>query len=286
MFEVLGTRTTSVGQQQIGDNSIETTKDRSRVGWSDWAQLLALVKAATPSVMSARSTRMKPVQTLLALVLVTGSSAICDGNTKHALFRCMMTDYEKTSRPGLDNNVCVANAPPVSVTSELVVKVLTKIDQRLGSYELEGYMRLRWRDERLAFNSSAYCQPSIVLTSATDLWVPDLYFEHSVSINLGNGHDGEVVYIYPDGSVVWSRFARLQMRCTMGFGQLPFDTQNCLFLSGIWSDTAADVLLTWYDTAAPLGSYISNFDTVAGEWTVVDVRGEDVRHAPPPKSPI
>ena len=71
----------------------------------------------------------------------------------------------------------------------------------------------------------------------------------------------------------------------MGFGQLPFDTQNCLLLSGIYSDTAADVMLTWHDTAAPLGPYISDFDTVAGEWRVVDVRGEDVRHAPSPKSP-
>ena len=227
-----------------------------------------------------------PLQTLLALALVTSSSAICNGKSKHTIFRCMMTDYEKTSRPGLDySNGCVANAPPVSVTSQLVVKVLTKVDQRLGSYELEGYMRLRWRDERLAFNSSTCGLESIVLTSATGLWVPDVYFEHSVSIKLGDGHDGEVVYIYPDGSVVWSRFARLQMRCSMGFGQLPFDTQNCLFLSGIWSDTAADVTLTWHDPAAPLGSYIDSFDTVAGEWRVVDVRGEDVRHAPPPMSP-
>ena len=146
-------------------------------------------------------------------------------------------------------------------------------------------MRLRWRDERLAFNSSTCGLESIVLTSATGLWVPDVYFEHSVSIKLGDGHDGEVVYIYPDGSVVWSRFARLQMRCSMGFGQLPFDTQDCLFLSGIWSDTAADVTLTWHDPAAPLGSYIDSFDTVAGEWRVVDVRGEDVRHVPPPMSP-
>ena len=147
-----------------------------------------------------------PLQTLLALALVTGSSAICNNNTKHALFRCMLTGYEKTSRPGLDSNKCETNMPPVSVTSQFVVKVLTKVDQRLGSYEVEGYMRLRWRDERLAFNSSAYCQPSIVLTSATGLWVPDVYFEHSVTLQLGDGHDGEVVYIYPDGSVVWSRF--------------------------------------------------------------------------------
>ena len=234
---------------------------------------------------------MKPVHTLLALSLVTGGSAICDGNTKHALFRCMMTDYDKTSRPGLDSKQCVASAPPVSVTFQLVVKVLTKVDQRLGSYELEGYMRLRWRDPRLSFNSSTYCHPFIVQSTAEGIWVPDLYFEHSVSLSLGDGHDGEVLYIYPDGSVVWSRFARLQLRCTMGFGQLPFDTQNCLLLSGIYSDTAADVMLTWDDTAAPLGPYISNFDTVAGEWRVVDVRGEDVRHTPlrsrrSPKSPI
>ena len=231
---------------------------------------------------------MRPaLQTLLALALVTGSSAICHGNTKQALFRCMMTDYEKTSRPGLDySDGCVAHAPPVSVTMELVVKVLTKVDQRLGSYELEGHLRLRWRDERLAFNSSSTCGlASLVLASATGLWVPDLYFENSVDIKLGDGHDGEVIYIYPDGSVVWSRFARLQMRCSMGFGQLPFDTQDCLFLSGIWSDTAADVMLTWHDPVAPLGSYISKFDTVAGEWRVGDVRrGENVRHHLAPNS--
>ena len=130
-----------------------------------------------------------------------------------------MTDYEKTSRPLLDSEQCVANAPPVSVSLQLVVKAFTKVDQRLGTYELEGYMRLRWRDPRLAFNSSTYCHPFIVQTSAEGLWVPDLYFEHSVSLSLGAGHDGEVMYIYPDGSVVWSRFARLQLRCSMSFGR-------------------------------------------------------------------
>ena len=227
---------------------------------------------------------MRPLLQTLMLALVTGSGAICDGNTRSAVVECMMTDYKPANRPGLGSGECLTSAPPVSVTSQLVVKVLTKIDQQLGSYTLEGYMRLRWRDERLAFNSSACGLATIVLTSTTGLWVPDLYFEHAVKIGIGDGHDGEVVYIYPDGSIIWSRFARLQLRCNMGFGQLPFDTQHCLFLSGIWSDTAADVTLTWHDPAAPLGSYIDSFDTVAGEWRVVDVRGEDVRHAPPPMS--
>ena len=39
----------------------------------------------------------------------------------------------------------------------------------------------------------------------------------------------------------------------MGFGRLPFDKHHCLFMAGLYSETAAEVLLEWKDTDDAFG---------------------------------
>lgn len=103
-----------------------------------------------------------------------------------------------------------------------------------------------------------------------------MYWEESVSVRLGNGNDGSSFFIYPDGGVFWSRQARLSLRCNMGFGQLPFDSQHCLFLAGIYSDIAENINLAWDDPASPLGGYLLRTASVGGEWSISDIHAGNV----------
>eukprot|EP00966_Prymnesium_polylepis_P240459 5560770-Prymnesium_polylepis.1 len=77
-------------------------------------------------------------------------------------------------------------------------------------------------------------------------------------------------------AVLWSRLAATRLRCNMGFGRLPFDKQHCLFLVGIYSETAADVHLTWTDIKTPFGADLANFRDVGGEWQVGGIRAANL----------
>ena len=119
--------------------------------------------------------------------------------------------------------------------------------------------------------------------------------------------DGELLYIYPSGRILWSRQGRLTLRCNMlaaagtqtfciglrapswesaelrdrHFGRLPYDDQNCLFLVGLWSETANDVMLTWKDLRTPLGASLESFISVGGEWHVNQISATNLLDAYP-----
>ena len=123
--------------------------------------------------------------------------------------------------------------------------------------------------------SSACGLEKIVLTSSASFWFPDLCFEHMSSHKLAG--NGELFSFDPNGHVFWSRHAKLEVECNMGFGRLPYDVQNCLFLAGMYSQTAAQVQVRWKDVSSPLGNHLTRDDIlVAGQWAIGSVKGESV----------
>jgi len=219
--------------------------------------------------------------------LLAASAAVYDA--KHDVIAEISSGYDPTTRPGLIDSVGNPHAcPPAAdvVQMEMAIKTVVELDQVALTYTLDGYLRLFWKDERLQFNSSACGLSSIALaspkTTAIQLWTPDVYFEQQVQTKLGSdAKGGESFFIYPDGSVFWSRQARFQLRCNMGFGRLPLDVQNCLVLAGLYSYTAENVRLEWKDAARPLGVVLDQLKgspdkVVAGEWGITSIGGSSL----------
>ena len=173
--------------------------------------------------------------------------------TKTQVISGMRDGYDRQTRPGMwSNSGSCAEPTTDNVTLDMTVKHVASINQHSQTYILEGYLRLRWSDARLAYNATACGLSYIVLDQAAWMWTPDVYFEQAVSIKLASSGDGQFFRIQPDGRVIWSRQARIELRCNMGFGRLPFDEQNCLFLAGIYSDLASGVYLRWANVATAL----------------------------------
>jgi len=195
----------------------------------------------------------------------------------------LLVGYDKHTRPTValyEPLGLMTSAPADNVSLQIGTKTIPAVDQKGMSYTIEGYMRIWWRDARLAWNSTGSTHNYLVLQSAASLWTPDVYLESTAGkLSIGDGHAGELVWIYDDGSIFWSRQARLPLRCNMGFGRLPFDKQHCLFLLGIFSETAADVRLSWRYLDDPLGAQLGKgprVKVVGGEWGVSQIKATDL----------
>ena len=206
---------------------------------------------------------------LLALVLTAGALGALDLRTKQEIKSQLLANYDASMRPNLalaladsrtDGQRCIdAEADQIKV--QLFVDFLT-VDQKQLQYTIEGFLRLWWDDPRLTFNGTGLqskpgpedvvdhkgCLERLVFRNAEDLWLPDVYFDNVVALDMGGASSSRLsssIAVYPNGSIWWSRQVRITFRCDMLFGNLPFDTQECPIKVGLYSDTTKDARLQW-----------------------------------------
>ena len=60
---------------------------------------------------------------------------------------------------------------------------------------------------------------------------------------------GEMFTVSSGGEILWSRQASFRIACKMNLEKLPFDTQSCGLLAGLYSQRAEQVQLRWQDPA-------------------------------------
>ena len=83
------------------------------------------------------------------------------------------------------------------------------------------------------------------------IWRPDIYFGQATVLQLPHSTmgvrdgKGEMLTVSNGGEVFWSRQARFTFSCQMTLEKLPFDTQRCAVLAGLYSQRAEEVQLVW-----------------------------------------
>jgi len=205
------------------------------------------------------------------LLLLLGSSAPVMGlqvKTMTEIKEELLQGYDRNTRPSLaaaeaymrETNVTECpTPPPEQVKTQFYLQFLT-VNQKNLEYTVEGYFRVYWNDQRLNFTqySRGYdgCVEKLIFGDDGGLlWVPDLYFEQVVAITMGKDNFGTTLEVQPNGDIFWSRQAKVTLRCPMHFGNLPFDTQTCGYMLGMWSQTAAEVVLEWKPEADGLANW-------------------------------
>ena len=142
----------------------------------------------------------------------------------------LQVGYSINTNPGLaigqantTGNDC---ATPLATTVEAQVYVsrLSGINQKAGSFDIEGYFRLWWTDARLKYNGTADggCLERLTVrvdeTEKAPFWTPDIYFDINKKNEIGKRSDGAAMYVYPDGVVLWTQRIRSTVNCAMNFG--------------------------------------------------------------------
>jgi len=205
-------------------------------------------------------------------------------NEQKYLMRKLLKDYDPEKRP----------LPPVTVREKLSDDYHAKatpiqmsftlqkmgVDSAKQILVLNGYLRLWWDDARLAFaplvpKSCASCLEPIVVQDMTQnpIWVPDVYFKDAVDSDeifvSGQGAQEAKIEIMNNGSVSWSRHARLVLNCKMDFTYFPFDRQDCQVWAGLYSLDETHITMGWRPGLEP----IVNWDVKLAEWRVGLVEG-------------
>lgn len=134
------------------------------------------------------------------------------------------------------------------IDAQIYVTKIPAIDQKAGTYSIEGFFRLWWNDPRLTFDDSEAggCVEKLVFRDGpSKLWTPDFYFPPSVTHQIGAKNDGQLMEVRPNGDVYWSQRLRVTINCAMDFRQMPWDTQECDIVMGSYSQGPAEVNFQW-----------------------------------------
>lgn len=150
------------------------------------------------------------------------------------------------------------NSPPEVVEVQFYVAQMRPLDMVAQTYGFDGYMRSWWHDPRLAYNSTAeggyFDNLNLGPTEIDRIWKPTFYWEGAREITLSDEGlgTGTLLWVSPDGSVWWSRQTSFVMSCPFANGKnldkLPFDTQTCSFVMGMYSQKASEVYIQWRTT--------------------------------------
>lgn len=221
-----------------------------------------------------------------ALSALAGYS-LPNNSTLATLKASVLSGMDPTSalmRPALRQATCGALPPPEQLEVQLYIDRFHDISQREQTYGMEGYLRRWWRDPELAYNGSCGAKRlSLTRAESAKIWRPQLYWEQSIRTTHPHEREhveqgaGELLEIYPDGTVFWSQQVSLELSCQLDLKNVPFDVQSCNFMMGLYSDTAEDVMLSWKADRSALDGWDSRRVRCLNEFVVIGVEQQNLR---------
>jgi len=148
----------------------------------------------------------------------------------------------------------VTNVPPIETGQPINVYIQMSILDMFPyqsihmHYSADFYLKLRWFDYRLAFNSSDNSS-YVPLKGKSMIWIPDIVFPNGRQGFLQKvPYDNEGSHFYLNGTVVHVQRVTLVSFCLMELHFYPFDIQNCTFEISTMTHSKEYIRLHWDHT--------------------------------------
>lgn len=93
------------------------------------------------------------------------------------------------------------------------------------------WLRLYWKDERLAWNQTAE-QIDHLQPTHEDVWTPDFVFYNQKK---AEPLVMSKIFLYPSGDLTWSVPYQISFFCTFDLRKFPSDEQDCSMELAAWS---------------------------------------------------
>ena len=162
------------------------------------------------------------------------------GSCVAAVRAAKLQDYDSTAPPTSQRKGPYKAGTDVQI--ELRIFKVVSVDMSQNMLEMAVWFRLRWSDERLAWDPSAYggCKsaqfvPGVVQDlEAKEIWTPDVALwnaRQGLSLSL----EQQLAQVSHTGDVFWSRPGSLVVLCRFsGIANFPFDSPRCEAEMGGW----------------------------------------------------
>ncbi|CAN0241309.1 acetylcholine receptor subunit gamma-like [Lampetra fluviatilis] len=210
---------------------------------------------------------MEPLLLMMMMIWAIGHPAallVSGENQEARLFRDLMADYKKATRP------VSTQGSVIDVLVKMTLTNLISLKERDEILTTNVWLELQWEDERLKWDESEYGGIDIIRVPSKMVWLPDIVLENNV--------DGQFeitlfvnVLIYPWGLVYWLPPAIYRSPCSIVVTYFPFDWQNCslIFRSQTFSSKEINLLLTLEDNVTVEWIHIDpEAFTENGEWSI------------------
>lgn len=121
---------------------------------------------------------------------------------------------------------------PIEVQLGLGVKTIESFNQMEETISLNIWQRMNWLDQKLGWNSSM-SNLTFISLDPSEVWTPDLELLNAAMLpeiyTLKGG-----LYLYSDGSIIYSKPTILKFSCPLELSRFPFDTQRCVMNISSW----------------------------------------------------
>ena len=139
----------------------------------------------------------------------------------------LLTDYNKYIRPVNNYN------ETLDVTLGLAVQNIESFNQIQETIQLNIWLRKYWKNSLLMWNYSDFGITQLTLDN-DEVWTPDIELINAATkpdiYTLKGG-----MYLYSDGSMLWSMPTVYKFSCALELHNFPFDTQDCSLRFGSWT---------------------------------------------------
>ncbi|XP_052104683.1 neuronal acetylcholine receptor subunit alpha-10-like isoform X1 [Mytilus californianus] len=178
----------------------------------------------------------------------------CLSTTKQ-IYDAIFTGYDNGLRP-----VC-GGATLVNLSIGVAVRQLIDLDEPNQVMKINLWIRLKWTDCLLQWNSSEYNNTGYIVVPISKIWTPDLTLYDSLDSEM-NGMDKNRASIYSDGSVYYNFPTLIEVICPIDVTSFPFDTQVCALLFGSWVYHGNQLDMQARDNPSDLSSMKTNVEWV------------------------
>ncbi|XP_048741565.2 neuronal acetylcholine receptor subunit beta-2-like [Ostrea edulis] len=159
--------------------------------------------------------------------------------------------YDNTLRPSTDQSL----ATELKVSFHLMG--INKLDELEEKLVTTAYLTLKWRDEFLTWDPSAFPVYRLMLPQ-TLVWKPDLVLKNGFTEFKELGGSFYNILLALSGDVIWKPYQVFQSQCSIDVTYFPFDTQTCDIVFTLWSHYSSQVNLTSAKDAVARDQYQSN----------------------------
>lgn len=179
------------------------------------------------------------------------SSSASNGSRGQKIVDSLLSSYDGRVSPtdALEDG-------PVEDTVQLYILSLDSSDDSTD-FTMNFFLRQRWRDARLAHNSSGVPVLELYRKALEEVWVPDIYF-----VNEKNAHfhyvsvPNKMFNVFPDGKVSYSIRVTGTYTCEMDLRKYPLDKQTCHIKIESYGHSTNSLKIRWNSPSVILSKNI------------------------------
>ncbi|XP_048768180.2 neuronal acetylcholine receptor subunit alpha-3-like isoform X2 [Ostrea edulis] len=185
------------------------------------------------------------------------------------------TDWETSLRTKVFTNYSTQQRPSQKVIVHVSFTLLTINDLNIKEQLMSttGYLTLRWKDERLKWNSALdgndYSNVKFLFSTESYVWRPALIVENSISDVKIISDTNTPMRILSTGNIEWSPMGLYVVSCESDITYYPVDSQTCYVKISSWGYTSSEIDLQSKYSTISLGFYSPN-----GEWDLISTTSE------------